>query len=230
MQMRLGGRLRRRLMHRHHVGHRHLEQPVVGARDPLHRRQQRPAPGRRNVGQSGPVRARRHVDLVRPSRGLRDVGHDAALVEQDAAAGGELVPDQLAQEAATSVPAQLGRRHRWNERIGVDLPMWVMQCHPDLLTTVLEDEDVLDAAASGEFPVAIGPDLGQAVQLIGRQGCKGAIVLVGVDHHLAEPAGRRPGNHRRKSVLENGGLKACRGNLARVLGPGRAERAVGALR
>ena len=176
------------------------------------------------------MRAHRHMDLVWPSRGLRDVGDDSGLVDQHTTACGELVPDQLALKASTGVAAQLGRRHRRDEGIGIDLSVGVMQGHAHLLTTVLEDEYVLDATASGELPVALGPDLGQAVQPIGRQGCKGAIVLVGVDDNLAEAARRRPGNHRGESVLEHGGLKAGRGNLGRMLGSRRAERAVGALR
>src|SRR6202022_4756396 len=176
------------------------------------------------------MRAGRHVDFVRPARGLRDVRHDAALVEQDATPSLELVADQVALETATGVPAQFRRRHRRDERIGVDLPVRVMERHADLLATVLEDEDVLDATASGEVPVAIGPDLGKALEPFGRQARERSVVLAGVDHYLAEAAPRRPGPPGRKAIFENRGLKPGGGNLGRVLGSRWAQRAILPLR
>src|SRR6202521_6408614 len=107
------------------------------------------------------MRAGRHVDFLRPTRVPRDVRHDASLVEQDATPSLELVADKVTLETATGVPAQFRRRHRRDERIRVDLSVRVMQGHPDLLAAVFEDEDVLDATARGEVPVAIGPDLGK---------------------------------------------------------------------
>ncbi len=63
-----------RLVHRHHVGERALEERVVAARDALQRRGERAQLGGRALEQAAPVRAHRDVGFVGPARGVGDVG------------------------------------------------------------------------------------------------------------------------------------------------------------
>ena len=202
-----------RLVHGHHVGHRDLKEPVVGPGDPLHRRDQRPPARRCQRGERLPMGPGRHMDLVGPAGIAGDIRDDAARVDQDATPSLQLIRDQPALQASWRLPAQLPGRHRRDEGIRVDLPMRVMQGDPHLLAAVLKDEHVADPAPAAEVPITIGPDLRQLRQAIGRQGGKRGLVLVGVDHHLAQPAGRTGRHHRRESVLKNGGLKMRRRNL-----------------
>ena len=64
---------------------------------------------------------------------------------------------------------QLARRDRRDERIGVDLPVRMVQRDADLDAAVLEREDVLDVVARAELAVPVGPDLDHQLDVPERQ-------------------------------------------------------------
>jgi hypothetical protein len=111
-------------------------------------------------GQVGDVAVRREVHLDRPARRRRDVGRPPLPGEYHPRAGSALGGQQVGQQvAAGPLPVRRGlgehplgpRRH---ERVGVDLPVRVVQRDPDLLAAVLEAEHLAHAGQPGQL---LGP-------------------------------------------------------------------------
>ena len=166
-----------------------------------------------------------------PRRGL--VGED--LAHQGPARGGQV------RAGAGGQPG--GMRSRIG--IGVDLPVRVVQGHPDLLPTVLEGEDVADPDHCRERLGALGPGLHHGARPFEGQGREGALVLGGENHHLAPPHGRgrdtpqgpllrvlRVRQHPQlrtqggKAVLEDDDVEVLGGDLGLPPARARAQRAL----
>src|SRR5207253_4445435 len=122
---------------------------------------------------------------------------------------------------------QLDVRNRGDEWISVDLSVRVMQGYPHRLAPVLENEDVLDVLTRRQRPIPVRPDLDQQVHPLRGQRAERALVLVGVDDHLAHTRARlypnarlpRPvarGEHAGKTIFEDGRVEAGRRDLRRM--------------
>src|ERR687893_1293949 len=86
-------------------------------------------------------------------------------------------------------------RARGYEGVAVDLAVRVMQRHPDRLTLVLEDKDILHEVQRTDLLVAVGPHLDEVADTpLAHPGQRG-VVVVGVEDDLGHPA---PGRGRRE--------------------------------
>jgi hypothetical protein len=74
--------------------------------------------------------------------------------------------------AGFRAPFELALRHRWNEGIAVDLPMWMVQRYPNLLAAIFEDVDVVHVVPAAQRLIAVGPYLDKPFQRGGRQACE----------------------------------------------------------
>ncbi len=105
-------------------------------------------------------------------------------------------------------------RHRRHKRIGIDLPVRIMQGHADFGAAVLERQHVPDGAALRRAFGAVAPHFEQ--QFDAAQGQRGqrAARILGKYHHLAMAGGRRARHtdggrvegvqrHRREAVAEH---------------------------
>ena len=86
---------------------------------------------------------------------------------------------------------QLARRDRRDERIGVDLPVRMVQGDADLDAAVLEREHVLHFRPCAELDVPVRPDLEQQLDVRKRQRPERGTRVLGEHHHLGG-AERRP--------------------------------------
>src|SRR5205823_14956139 len=136
-------------------------------------------------GRRRPTRLAGGRNLAGPAGITGHVGHHAALSDQDTTPALPLIVELLAKQTSAGPAAQLWRCYRRGKRVSVNLTVGMMQRHAHLLPTVLENEDVANPASADEFPIAIGPDVGQPRQPGSGQGCEGTFVLIGVDDHLA---------------------------------------------
>jgi hypothetical protein len=134
-------------------------------------------------------------------------------------------------------------RPRRQVRVGVDLPVRVREGHPDLLSVVLEAEDVLDPGDRAQRLGPLRPDVDHQPCASGPQLGEDPVVVAGEDHDLApaEPGAqssraatghRRPdvavdrGGQRREPVLEDDDLVVGLGDLGRVPWPRGVEGAL----
>src|SRR5260370_30772579 len=104
---------------------------------------------RERVSQCDPVRIAKHRPLS-TSFALEDVAVQAAA---------RLAP-------VLCLRAQLSLQNRRYERVRVDLAVWVAQGHTDLLTTVLEDVDVLHVGKAAQLARAIAPHLDEVANVV----------------------------------------------------------------
>src|ERR687893_3022523 len=87
-------------------------------------------------------------------------------------------------------------RARGYEGVAVDLAVRVMQRHPDRLTLVLEDKDVLHEVQRTDLLVAVGPHLDEVADTPLAHPGQRCVVVVGVEDDLADTAPRRRGRER----------------------------------
>ena len=106
------------------------------------------------------MRAHHHVRFIGPARRVGHVGRDRLVVEHHAPAVRQLARQQLALRASAQagVGLQLARGHRRQERIGVDLPVRMMQRDAHLDAAVLERQHVVHLRARPQLEVAVAPD------------------------------------------------------------------------
>ena len=121
------------------------------------------------------------------------------------------VRDQWARALAGQLP-RAGR----NERQRVDLAVGMVQGDADLLATVLEAVDVLDAVGATELGGPVRPGRQHGGDTARTQRRERRLVLRGEAHDLAAPGARR---QRREPVLEHDHVVAVRRDLG---GPGPA--------
>src|SRR3954451_1607852 len=104
------------------------------------------------------------MDLVRPARIEGDTGNPCIGLGNDACAGDGFVFDDRAPQAAVVLlrvlppGVDLARNERWDVRIGVDLPVRVLERYADLLALVFERKDVVDLRPRTELECSMRPD------------------------------------------------------------------------
>src|SRR6266566_3517298 len=136
------------LVHCHHVWQRTVEEAVVLLQHTFQDPRERFIVVIVEVEQSGAMPNRRQVDLVGPARERR-YERNPVLVPKDGPLAAALSADHVAVKAAAGlafVPGlgpQLPLQDRWDERIRVDLSVWMAQRDADLLAAVLEHRDVV---------------------------------------------------------------------------------------
>jgi len=161
---------RRPLVHRHHIGERHLEETVVLLQKRLQDSRQRFVLLRIKFEQASAVPRRSEMHLVRPARECRHE-RDPALIAGDGAIARTLTLNHIAVETASgSAPMpglgpQLSFDGRWHERVSVDLSVRMAQGDADRLASVLEDVDIAHALQPREIERAIAPDLDEVLDV-----------------------------------------------------------------
>ena len=152
--------------------------------------------------QVGHVAVRREVDLDRPAGGVRDVGGPVPPGEDHARAVAALgLQDVGAEQPAGAVVVRAGLRQqlagaRRDVRVGVDLPVRVVQGHPDLLAAVLEAEDLLHLVDRGQRSGAVRPRVDDGACPGGAERGERRAVVAGEADDLAPAVGRALGQQR----------------------------------
>ncbi|MNX94335.1 hypothetical protein D3C86_1265620 [compost metagenome] len=201
----------RPLVHDHHVRQAEAEEPVVL---PHHRLE--------HAGEVQPDRAVELVDRLHVMLGVEvhlvgvagvegDERDEVRVLGDDPAAVLELGGEHVAVQAVARPGVVLGLARKLALDLGrqvaegVDLAVGVVERHPDGLALVLEDEDVGDLVTRPEGPVAVLPHPDEPLDLGDRAVREGALVLGGVEHHLA---GSRCRAHRHQvAALDRGRVR-----------------------
>ena len=136
------------------------------------------------------------MHLERPSCGRRHISHPAVVAHDHALPRIDLGVHQVTQQIAAGAleirlrMLQLGLQLRRDERVRVDLAVWVGERDADLLAVVLEREHLLDAVDRAQLGRAEGPCLHHRAQTFHRK-VRRQPVLVGVEADHLATAGRR---------------------------------------
>ena len=119
----------RSLMDDHDVRKRRIEQGVIPAHECLQRRGERAQLAGVALDQARAVRAQDHVRFIRPARRVGDIRGELLGLIHEPPAVPQLALQQGAQRATPQarVRAKLELRQRRKERVGVHLPVRVMQ-------------------------------------------------------------------------------------------------------
>ena len=93
----------------------------------------------------------------------------------------------------------------------------MVQSGAHLHPPILEDEHVLHVGSLAELLIALSPNPHQRLGAYGRECAEGAVVAVGVHHHLRRSIWRLKG---RESIVKDGNLEAREGDLClyKILG------------
>src|SRR6185503_8955112 len=108
---------------------------------------------------------RSNPDLGRIPRADRHARRDRRAGVDDADALEQLTVDEVGDKRPAmaveilTFEAEFLHRQRWNEWIGIDLTVWMVQGDTHLPTTILEYEDVLHLVASRQLGITVGPHL-----------------------------------------------------------------------
>src|SRR5712692_3904534 len=184
------GAARRCLVHRHHVRQRAFEKPVVLLQQPLQDSGEGLVVVAVEIEQSATVSARTQKHLIWPSREGR-YERDPVLIAQDCPFTLELTLEHVAIQA-TAVFAyiprlgpQLSLEDRREERVRIDLSVWVTQRHADRLATVFEYVDVAHVGEAAQLIGAVAPHLDQVANVFDALLPERRVVIRRVADHLA---------------------------------------------
>src|SRR5712692_1167242 len=164
----VAGAARRGLVHRHHIRQGAFEKPVVLLQQPLQDSRERLVVV--EIEQPPTVSSRSQLDLIRTSREGRHE-RDPVLVAQDGPLALHLTLEHVAIQAAavfayiSRLGPQLSLEDRREERIRIDLSVWVTQRHADLLATVFEYVDVAHVGEAAQLIGAVAPHLDEVTNV-----------------------------------------------------------------
>src|SRR5229473_3886402 len=167
----VAGAARRRLVHRHHIRQRAFEKPVVLLQQPLQDSREGLVVVAVEIEESATVSPRSQVHLIRPSSEGR-YERDPVLVAQDGPLTLELTLEHVAIETAAvfayipRLGPQLSLEDRREERIRIDLSVWVTQRHADLLAPVFEYVDVAHVGEAAQLIGAVTPHLDEVANVL----------------------------------------------------------------
>ena len=195
------------------------------------------------------------VDLDRPAcgeghEGGEVLGFDDHPLPRLAFEGKDVCHQRPAGDAP--MPLRASRRDRGvrgDIRISIDLSVRMVHRHADLLTAVLEHEDLFDARQRRQFGTAVGPGVDDGAGTRRAEFGEGSLVLGGEDDDFAptESGGRQRGRptfarcllggsgrdvseagpERGEPVLEDDDVEVCGRNLGGSPVRGRAQRTFG---
>src|SRR6266446_1313883 len=225
----VAGAARRRLVHRHHIWQRALEKPVVLLQEPLQDSREGLVVVAVEIEQSATVSPRSQVHLIRPSSEWRHE-RDPVLVAQDCPLTLELTLEHVAIQAAavfayiSRLGPQLSLKDRREERVRIDLSVWVTQRHADLLAPVFEYVDVAHVGEAAQLIGAVAPHLDEVANVLDALLPERRVVIRRVADHLAPSLLSGEGW---EPILEYRDVVVGLGDLGfGVAGPGGTEGAV----
>ena len=186
----------RSVVHTHHVWELLVKQGVEHSDNLLEGNAEIGALGVGHVGDVGEVALREEVDAVRIFGEERQEDGEGIVFEDDALAKILFCRKHIAEQAAALLSTVLLGRGKLqlqlfrDDRIAVDLSVWVRHRGADHAAAVFKDKDVLDILVAADVGVPLCPQVHQLAHMLVAQLCQGGGVSRGVEDDLALAVGR----------------------------------------